>query len=228
MQFEKIPSKRIVQGGIIGAVAFAMTLGTQVCPATIGCLTTVYAATSDSTYAVSTGSDKIVAVSSFESAPEEQTQSENDDTQIFTEACMSSATGVIAEDDSVSEETPGVTVTETPQSENNQTSQYSTSVLDAYHGTCSGPSGKETYYNLPMDKVISMMRARGYSEEEYPYWIRDDGMKMFGPYIMVAADLNIRPKGTILECSRGTAIVVDTGDFAHTNHTQLDVATIWE
>ena len=67
----------------------------------------------------------------------------------------------------------------------------------------------------------------GYSEEEYPYWVREDGVKMFGDYIMVAADLNIRPKGTILECSLGTAIVVDTGDFAKTNHTQLDVATSW-
>ena len=71
------------------------------------------------------------------------------------------------------------------------------------------------------------MRNLGYSEEEYPYWIREDGVKMFGDYIMVAANLDIRPKGTILECSLGTAIVCDTGDFAKTNKTQLDIAVDW-
>ena len=104
---------------------------------------------------------------------------------------------------------------------------YSHGNLNAYHGTCNGPSGKETYYNLPMDGVIRIMRNKGYSEEDYPYWIREDGVKMFGDYVMVAADLNTRPKGTILECSLGTAMVVDTGDFAKTNHTQLDIATSW-
>ena len=94
-------------------------------------------------------------------------------------------------------------------------------------GVYNGPSGKETYYNLPMQGVIRIMRNLGYSEEEYPYWIRKDGVKMFGDYIMVAANLDIRPKGTILECSLGTAIVCDTGDFAKTNKTQLDIAVDW-
>ena len=107
------------------------------------------------------------------------------------------------------------------------TVHYNHGNLNAYHGVCAGPSGKETYYNLPMDGVVRIMRDKGYSEEEYPYWVRDDGVKMFGDYVMVAADLEIRPKGTILECSLGTAMVVDTGDFAKTNHTQLDIATSW-
>lgn len=94
-------------------------------------------------------------------------------------------------------------------------------------GIYNGPSGKETYYNLPMQGVINIMRKMGYSEEEYPYWIREDGVKMFGDYIMVAANLDIRPKGTILECSLGTAIVCDTGEFAKTNKTQLDIAVNW-
>ena len=94
-------------------------------------------------------------------------------------------------------------------------------------GVFNGPSGKETYYNLNMNGVISIMRGMGYTEEEYPYWVREDGCKMFGPYIMVAANLSIRPKGTILPCSLGTAIVVDTGGFAASNPTQLDIATSW-
>ena len=44
---------------------------------------------------------------------------------------------------------------------------------------------------------------------------------------MVAADYNIRPRGTILETSLGTGIVCDTGGFASSNPTQLDIAVSW-
>lgn len=96
--------------------------------------------------------------------------------------------------------------------------------LNPGNGVYKGPSGKETYYNLTMGGVIYLMRYAGYSEEEYPYWIREDGVKMFGKYVMVAADLSVRPKGTIVESSVGTAIVVDTG---HLQPTQLDIAVNW-
>ncbi len=89
-----------------------------------------------------------------------------------------------------------------------------------------GPSGPETGYNLPMDGVVYLMRQLGYSAEDWPYWIRDDGMKMFGPYVMVGAYLPLRPKGTILPTSRGMGIVVDTGYFAY-GPTQLDLAYAW-
>ena len=94
-------------------------------------------------------------------------------------------------------------------------------------GVFQGPSGKETYYNLPMGTCITIMRNMGYSVEEYPYYVREDGAKMLGPYVMCAANLSIRPKGTILESSLGPAIVVDTGGFAHSNTTQLDMAVDW-
>ena len=99
--------------------------------------------------------------------------------------------------------------------------------LTASGGVFAGPSGKETYYNLPMGRVISDMRARGYTVEEYPYWVRQDGAKMLGDYVMCAAELSTRPKGTILETSLGDAIVVDTGTFARRNPTQIDLATDW-
>lgn len=99
--------------------------------------------------------------------------------------------------------------------------------LTAFAGVYQGPSGKETYYNLDMSGVVSIMRSMGYSEDEYPYWVRDDGVKMFGQYVMIAAELSSRPKGTILETSLGTGIVVDTGGFASGNPTQLDIATTW-
>ena len=94
-------------------------------------------------------------------------------------------------------------------------------------GVYNGPSGKETYYNLNMSGVVSIMRSMGYSEEDYPYWVREDGCKMLGDYIMLAANFSIRPRGTIVETSLGQGIVCDTGGFASYNTTQLDIATNW-
>lgn len=108
-----------------------------------------------------------------------------------------------------------------------QLDAWNGSALTASAGVNQGPSGRETYYNLDMSGVISIMRSLGYSEEEYPYWVREDGVKMFGDYVMVAAELSSRPKGTILPCSLGVAMVVDTGGFASSNPTQLDIATAW-
>jgi len=59
------------------------------------------------------------------------------------------------------------------------------------------------------------------------YWVREDGVKMYGDYVMVAADLNTHPRGSLVESSLGTAIVVDTGGFAASNPNQLDIATAW-
>ena len=107
------------------------------------------------------------------------------------------------------------------------TTKWSGDVLSKSKGVVYGPSGKETYYNLDMSGVINIMRRAGYSEADYPYWIREDGVKMLGNYVMVAANYNTRPRGTILESSLGTAIVCDTGGFAHSNPTQLDIAVTW-
>lgn len=90
-----------------------------------------------------------------------------------------------------------------------------------------GPSGRETYYNLRMDLCVFYMRELGYDELEYPYWIRDDGAKMLGLYVMCAANWKTRPKGTILETSLGTAIVVDTGEFVEDYPNGVDLAVDW-
>ena len=78
-----------------------------------------------------------------------------------------------------------------------------------------------------MQGVVSIMRGMGFSEEEYPYWVREDGVKMLGQYVMVAAHLGVFPRGTTVESSLGTALVCDTGGFAASNPTQLDIATAW-
>lgn len=116
---------------------------------------------------------------------------------------------------------------DTSTTDNNEASTNSTwtgAKLTASAGTVTGPSGKETYYNLEMSGVISIMRGLGNTDE---YWIRSDGVKMLGNYVMVAADLSIRPRGTLVETSLGTGIVCDTGSFIYSNPTQLDIATNW-
>ena len=93
-------------------------------------------------------------------------------------------------------------------------------------GVFYGPSGKETYYNLPMGRVINYMRDLGYTTEEYPYWVRSDGAKMLGNYVMVAADLSVYSKGSIVPTSLGKGIVCDTGAFAG-GSVALDIAVNW-
>lgn len=83
---------------------------------------------------------------------------------------------------------------------------------------------KETYYNLKMTRVVKNAQNKGLEGE---YWVREDGCKMFGDYIIVAADYNTHPYGSVVKTSRGEGIVLDTGEFAKTNHEQIDIATNW-
>lgn len=72
------------------------------------------------------------------------------------------------------------------------------------------------------------MRNMGYSVEEYPYYVREDGAKMLGEYVMIACDFDIRPRGTIVETSLGYGLVCDTGGFASGKvTTMIDIATDW-
>ena len=91
-------------------------------------------------------------------------------------------------------------------------------------GVFKGPSGKETYYNLPMKGVIERMRKRGYDAEDYPYWEREDGVRMLGSYVMIACNLKYRPYETIVPTSLGDGIVCDTGRLSKD---QVDIATNW-
>lgn len=92
-------------------------------------------------------------------------------------------------------------------------------------GRIVGPSGgEETYYNMNMDGVISIMRGMGNNDR---YWIRDDGVKMLGDYVMVAANFSVHPRGSKVETSLGTGIVCDTGGFAADHPQNLDIAVDW-
>ena len=98
----------------------------------------------------------------------------------------------------------------------------------------------ETYYNLDMSGIVSGLNRGGwiYTQcvdkslidnilDTSGYWIRDDGCKMFGDYIMVAANLSVHPRGSLVPTSLGMGIVVDTGGFAKNNPNQLDIAVKW-
>ena len=96
--------------------------------------------------------------------------------------------------------------------------------LTSQSGVFNGPSGKETYYNLNMSGVIRILQRSGI--DGY-FWVRSDGVKMWGDYVMCAADLSIRPRGSLVNTSLGKGMVVDTGTFIYSNRAQLDIAVTW-
>ena len=104
-------------------------------------------------------------------------------------------------------------------------SSWTGQVLNSYVGAVYGPSGgKEVYYNMNMSQVVANLKSAGY---EGDYWVRDDGVKMFGSYVMVAACYSVHPYGSFVETTLGTAIVCDTGTFAYSYPQMLDVAVTW-
>ena len=75
-----------------------------------------------------------------------------------------------------------------------------------------------------MSRVVQGLKNMGVPGD---YWVRADGAKMYGEHIIVAANLSLHPRGSIVQTSMGTGIVADTGGFAATNPTQIDIATTW-
>ena len=102
-------------------------------------------------------------------------------------------------------------------------------VLTKSKGTVQFDGHKETYYNLNMSKVVSNAKKKiqAAQDENWEYWEREDGAKMLGDYIMVAADQKIHPYGSLVNTSLGMGIVVDTGTFIQTNPQQIDIAVTW-
>lgn len=104
--------------------------------------------------------------------------------------------------------------------------EYTGAKLTKSAGRVQGPSGEETWYNLPMGRCIEIMRDLGYSVEDYPYWVSPEGYKMLGDYIMVAANTYSTPKGTIVSTTLGKGIVVDHCVAAESKQL-LDIAVTW-
>ena len=123
------------------------------------------------------------------------------------------------------ETTTEAPVAPAPQPEQPKYEPQSGDCLTKSGGVYYGPSGKETYYNLNMNGVVSNAQNMGIEGE---YWVREDGCKMYGDYVICAADLNVHPRGSLVESSLGTCIVLDTGGFAtNGSGVALDIAVDW-
>lgn len=75
---------------------------------------------------------------------------------------------------------------------------------------------KETYYNLDMTQVIANAKSSSIPGE---YWIREDGVKMYGDYVIIASQYN---RGTIIDTSLGRGISLDVCPSG-----AIDIATTW-
>lgn len=95
-------------------------------------------------------------------------------------------------------------------------------MLTAALGRITYNGHEETWYNRPMRRVVATAQRNGYDE---PYWERADGCKMIGKYIICAGAED--RYGEIVETSRGLGIIIDTGTFAKTNPTAIDMAVTW-
>ncbi len=85
----------------------------------------------------------------------------------------------------------------------------------------SGVAHRETYYDLPMNVVMSACGGGGYT-------IRYDGAKIDKDgYVLVAANLSTYPRCTVVETSLGPGKVYDTGGFASRYPHGFDLATDW-
>ena len=95
-------------------------------------------------------------------------------------------------------------------------------ILTARAGRITYNGHPETWYDLNMTRVCERAQQNGI---EGDMWIREDGVKMYGPWVIVAADWDLHPYGSVMETSQGDGIVLDT----HTakDRSIVDIATDW-
>lgn len=94
-------------------------------------------------------------------------------------------------------------------------------VLTARMGTIDYDGHKETWYDLPMDKVVQRAKNMGIPTD---MWVRDDGVKMFGNWVIVAAHKS-KVRYTFIETSLGRGIILDYHECSDEN--LYDIATTW-
>ena len=95
-------------------------------------------------------------------------------------------------------------------------------ILTAKLGTVQFEGHKETWYNLPMKRVVARSdSATGLSNM---YWIREDGVKMYGPWVICAAHPS-KIRYSRIQTSLGEGIILDTHTAKDTE--LIDIATTW-
>lgn len=96
-------------------------------------------------------------------------------------------------------------------------------ILTAKAGRITFNGHPETWYDLPMNRIVAKADAHfGLSDV---YEVREDGVKTYNGFVIVAADFDKHPYGSLIETSRGTGIVLDTGAFK--DRETVDIATDW-
>ena len=94
-------------------------------------------------------------------------------------------------------------------------------VLTARAGTIDYQGHKETWYDLDMSRVVKRAQDMGIPAE---YWVREDKVKMFGPWVIVAAHPSVT-RYTRIQTSLGEGIVLDYHTAGDKN--LYDIATDW-
>ena len=172
--------------------------------------------------------EEAAAESTEEEAAAEETAEEtasSDAAEEETAAAAEDSGEKTTSSDAAAEESADVAEETVDLNVSTKNSSWTGQVLNSYVGAVYGPSGgKEVYYNMNMSQVVANLKSAGY---EGDYWVRDDGVKMFGSYVMVAACYSVHPYGSFVETTLGTAIVCDTGTFAYSYPQMLDVAVTW-
>lgn len=96
-----------------------------------------------------------------------------------------------------------------------------TIILTAALGRIQYGNHTETWYDLPMTNVVQKAQNVGIPAK---YWIRDDGAKMFGPWVIVAGHKS-KTRYTRLDTSLGEGIILDYHTVDDPN--LYDIATTW-
>ena len=78
-------------------------------------------------------------------------------------------------------------------------------VLTASLGRIQFQDHTETWYNRPMGKVVQRAKDMGIPAE---YWVREDGVKMFGPWVILASHPSVT-RYTRIQTSLGEGIILD-------------------
>jgi hypothetical protein len=94
-------------------------------------------------------------------------------------------------------------------------------ILTAKLGTIQFEGHKETWYDLPMQKVVKSAQNIGIPCE---YWVREDGVKMFGQWVIIAAHPS-KIKYSRVQTSLGEGIILDVHEVDDTE--LIDIATDW-
>jgi len=95
-------------------------------------------------------------------------------------------------------------------------------ILTATKGVNNYNGHLEKYYDLPMQRVVKRAQDMGIPCE---YWIREDGVKMFGPWVICAAHPSVT-RYTRIDTSLGPGIVLDY-HTVYADKTLIDIATNW-